>query len=450
LKIPVSPPAFGSLFNSVIESGASQALEIFNSFGPVDDKERYLHWDKIRHLEAPEGFTNEQWWAGIKFSRRKIYQSTPFQDKHSRNFNFCVPGPLQKELHWLDMHTAGTIAAQEPIANKHMKTTYLIKSLIEESISSSQLEGAVTTKDVAKEMIRQGREPKDKSEKMILNNYYAMQFIHDFKNEKLTPSMVLELHKILTEKTLEDPNKAGQFRQVEDDIHVVDEIGQVLHTPPNAEELPERLEMICAFANGELDETFVHPVVRAIILHFMIGYDHPFVDGNGRTARAVFYWSMSNANYWLMEFISISRIIKNAPSQYGKAYLNTETDENDLTYFIIHQIDVIEKAIKDLQIYLEEKMKGVEYAEELLEKNDKLRGRLNFRQLALIRHAIKHPRFIYKIKEHQNSHGISYETARSDLLQLSDKLKLLDKLKAGRSIVFAAPPELEDKLRDSS
>jgi len=221
-----------------------------------------------------------------------------------------------------------------------------------------------------------------------------------------------------------------------------------LHTPPNADELPERLEMLCAFANGDLDETFVHPVIKAIILHFMLGYDHPFVDGNGRTARALFYWSMSNANYWLMEFISISRIIKKAPAQYGKAYLYTETDENDLTYFIIHQIEVIEKAIKDLQVYLEDKMKGVEYAEELLENNSKLKGKLNFRQLALIRHAIKHPRFIYKINEHQNSHGISYETARSDLLQLSDKLKLLKKLKSGRSIVFVAPSDLEEKIRD--
>jgi Fic family protein len=62
-------------------------------------------------------------------------------------------------------------------------------------------------------------------------------------------------------------------------------------------------------------DKFIHPVVRAIILHFMIGCGHLFVDGNGRTARALFYWSVLHQKYRLMEFISISCIGR------GKAYV---------------------------------------------------------------------------------------------------------------------------------
>ena len=114
------------------------------------------------------------------------------------------------------MNAAGTITANQPVANQGMQNTYLIKSLVEEAINSSQLEGASTTRHVAKEMIRQGRDPKDKSEQMILNNFHAMQFIRDFKEDELTPSFLFELHRILTEKTLDDPEKAGVFRSEND------------------------------------------------------------------------------------------------------------------------------------------------------------------------------------------------------------------------------------------
>lgn len=52
-------------------------------------------------------------------------------------------------------------------------------------------------------------------------------------------------------------------------------------------------------------------------LHFMLGYEHPFVDGNGRVARAMFDWAMLRNGYWLFEFISVSRIIRQAPAKYA-------------------------------------------------------------------------------------------------------------------------------------
>jgi Fic family protein len=55
---------------------------------------------------------------------------------------------------------------------------------MEEAITSSQLEGAATTREVAKEMIREGRQPRDRSERMILNNYLTMQRIGAIRNDK--------------------------------------------------------------------------------------------------------------------------------------------------------------------------------------------------------------------------------------------------------------------------
>lgn len=447
--MPVQPPDFEQLIRSILDQDSKLAIRLLSGeWGPpTDSKRRYLHWDKLRHLQPPEGFTSEQWWAGVKQSRRSVKQNTPLSGKYGKPIWYCIPSNLQKELHWLDLHAAGTIQANDAITNPHTRSTYLIRSLVEESISSSQLEGASTTRHVAKEMIRQGRAPTDKSEQMIINNYHAMQFIRDIKDDPLTPSMVFELHRILTEGTLDNPEMAGRFRTEDDEIAVVDNRDQqVLHTPPDTSELESRMDVLCEFSNATDEGDFLHPVVRAILLHFMLAYDHPFVDGNGRTARALFYWSMAHQGYWLMEYISISRIIKAAPAQYSKAFLHTETDENDLTYFIIHQVEVIHQAIADLHNYLDQKMQDIGEAEQLLKANSRLK-KMNFRQLALLRHALKHPRFTYYVHEHQASHGVSYDTARKDLLGMADKFKLLMKTKQGKNYVFIAPPDLEARIK---
>lgn len=440
MRIPAFPPQT-DLDTKVLTRSSALKCNI------TDSKGRYLHWDKLRFLSPPEGSSSEQWWASIKHARRQMYKHININDPNGKSFMFLYSDEIMSSLHWLDQNASGMIGSSLPIVNSQMKNTYLIRSLIEEAITSSQLEGASTTWRVAKEMLRQGRKPSDKNEQMIYNNYIAMQFIREYKQEKLTPQILLELQKILTENTLEDESHSGYFRRVEDDVKVVSYRGDILHVPPAAELLTQRVKNLCDFSNQATSDIFLHPIIKSIILHFLIGYEHPFVDGNGRTARALFYWSMAQQNYWLIEFISISKIIKKAPVKYGKAYLHTETDENDLTYFIIHQLEIIKEAINDLYLYIDKKTKEISSAEELFSTSKKLKDKLNYRQLALIKHALKHPGFIYKITEHQNSHGIVYQTARTDLLQLSDKFNFLMKEKKGKSFVFRSPRDLTDRIQ---
>lgn len=428
--------SLGLLMNSVI--------------GPVDSKGRYLHWDKLRHLEPPQGYTPEWYWHATRQARAKLGKSLRFADKTGKPFTYCLPDTVIRDMLWISEHATGTIRGAENIRDASTQQTYLINTLIEEAISSSQLEGAATTRRVAKEMIRTGRAPQNHSEKMIFNNYRAMAFIREMKEYPLTPAMVFELHRILTDGTLaqEDTGKAGAFRQRSDDICVFSLQDELLHVPPHASELPERLQRLCDFANGneERDGQYMPPVIRAIIVHFMLGYDHPFVDGNGRTARALFYWVMSRQNFWLMEYLSISRVIKKAPAQYMQAFLHTETDDNDVTYFIVHQLAVIKQAINDLHNYLADKARQQRETEAALEHSP-LKSLLNFRQMSLLRNALKNPGAQYTIKSHQTSHGVVYQTARTDLLDLSDKYRLLQKFKSGKTDVFIAPPDLQERIQ---
>ncbi|QDX82063.1 filamentation induced by cAMP protein fic [Denitratisoma sp. DHT3] len=418
---------------------------VFQNTTPLP-KGRYLHWDEMRYRDPPPGLSRDEWWATVTISRAALMQNLPLLDKQGLPFRFATPSPVLIDLHHIDRDAAGQIrsTAGEPL--REDPNRYLMSSLIEEAITSSQLEGASTTRQIAAAMLRTGRKPADHSERMIFNNYRAMEHLRTLKHEALTPEHILELHRILTTDTLENPEEAGRLRQ-SDDVHVVDQRDDaIVHVPPDHQELPERLERLCAFANA--DETslpFVHPVLRAILLHFMIGYDHPFVDGNGRTARALFYWSMARSGYWLMEYTSISHILRRAPSRYMRAYLHTETDGNDTTYFLLHQLTTIRRAIVALHEYLGRKTQEQKETERMLAASPALRTRFNHRQVALLTHALRNTGEGYRVDAHQRSHNVVYQTARSDLLTLHE-LGLLEKAKQGNAYVFFAPPDLKDRL----
>lgn len=325
---------------------------------------------------------------------------------------------------------------------------FLVNSLMEEAIRSSQLEGATTSQRAAKEMLKSGRPPKDRSERMIANNYRALQFMRDEMGETLSPASVLELHRIVTEGTLEEPAAAGRLqRPGEERVAVFDrDDGEPIHRPPPAEQLPERIQLMCDFANqGEEEEPFIHPVIRAVLLHFWLAYDHPFIDGNGRTARILFFWLMRTRGYWLAEYLPISRFIRAAPAQYARAFMEVETDGGDTTYFLIHQLQVIERAIDDLHDYLQRKVTEVRNMERLVQDTDYLNGR----QLALLRDAIRHPELALSFESHANNHRVSHETARTDLHQLVQR-GLLTQRRKGRKHIFEPAPDLPERLKESA
>ena len=325
-------------------------------------------------------------------------------------------------------------------------------SLIEEAITSSQLEGASTTRRVAETMLREGRKPRTLSEQMIFNNFEAMQNIRNICGDTLGPAQVIELQRVLTQGTLEYPEDSGQLR-TRDDIEVVapNDERLVLHRPPRASELPERLQGLCNFANAPISGgTFIHPVVRAILLHFMIGYDHPFADGNGRTGRALFYWYMVKQGYWLTEYLSISSILRKAPAQYARAYLLTETDAGDATYFLLYQTQVMLDGLVALYRYLEQKQGEQTRLSAQLRNLHTHGNQLNHRQTALLAHALKRPDEHFTIESHQRSHQIAYATARSDLLNLAAQGLLAEASQGRRKKMFYPAADLQQKLGAST
>lgn len=414
--------------------------------GNANARHDYVHWDKLRQLTPPDGLTHEEWWLAIKIPRTSLNRPFPLTDDGGMPFVYGAPDLVARRLHHIDQRCSGEVAMPEVVtADERARRHYLVNSLMEEAIRSSQLEGATTTRKVAKEMLRDGREPRDRSERMILNNYLALRYVREQMDDRLTPEAVIELQRILADGTLDNPDAAGRLQLPrEERVAVLDSLdGTVMHNPPPAEQLPQRLRRMCDFANeADSPDRFVHPVIRAILLHFWLAYDHPFEDGNGRTARALFYWYMRTRGYWLVEYLSISKILRGAPARYSRAFLYTETDERDATYFLVHQLEVIERAVDELHAYLRRQVDEVREVEGLLKGS----GRFNHRQLALLGGALRGAEVRYSFKAHAASHGVTHETARNDLLALT-RLGLLGRQREGRRYWFGAPPDLAERLK---
>jgi Fic family protein len=439
MRKPQSPPEFGKLIAGL--SSPEALIPILEAVVSPTHDGRYFHWDDLRYRKPPGGLTHENWWLGLKMRRQSGYRSIPLKDTEGASFQFSVPDLVTDLLHQIDRGGGTFLEIPEQVTNAEQRDRYVVRSLMEEAITSSQMEGAVTTREVAKKMLAEGRKPGNRSERMIVNNYMTMRRIVEMKDEMLTPEMVLQVHREISLDALDTPDAPGRLRREDEDVQISDLEGTVFHRPPAAGTLAARLEAMCDFANGKTPAHFVHPVIRGIILHFWLAYDHPFVDGNGRTARALFYWHMLHSGYWLFEFISISQFLNKAPVQYGTAFLHTETDQNDLTYFIIHQAEIIRRALIELHDYIGRKSAEARTCITALEKHPEL----NHRQQALIAHAVRHPGFAYSIAGHGARHAIVYQTARTDLLKLA-KLKLLEQKKAGRALVFVAPKDLKARL----
>ena len=420
---------------------SEENLKYYHRYKEVDSKGRYIYWDKIKYHAKSNSDDPLMAWYAVKFHRLSGRKIVNLYNKKNEFFKYSIHSLLESNLYKISEFSRDGLMPTDSIGS-----SYLFSSLvIEEAISSSQLEGASTTRRVAKEMIVSAREPKSPDERMVVNNYFLMKEVKKVKNDRLTVDMILNFHEIATQGLDENGVVAGQTR-VDDEIFIGDNDGNNIYQPPKYEEVIARLEQLCNFANkSHLEDDFINPIIKAIILHFMIGYIHPFSDGNGRTARGLFYWFMLKSGYDYFEYISISKLLKDAPVKYAKSYLYTQYDDNDLNYFIYYQVDIILRAIDELQKFLEKKIKEFEELTYIL-KDSSLIGKLNFIQKDIIKKAIKSPGRVFRANEVSVDYDISANTARKYLNELV-KYKVLISAKDGRQIRYIAPENLHKILK---
>lgn len=392
-----------TLLNAVMMGVDADLVPIINKINTD-----YEYWDKVKYKPLPKGYTPEMLWTFVKASR--LRGMIPVWDKYG--INLCVTSQMQRICHDFDMKF-GSFWEADNDSQSSEKKYYLSSSLMEEAIYSSKMEGASTTRIVAKEMLRKKKTPQNKAQQMIVNNYTTIQYIVEHKDEPLTEKGLLYIHRLMTEKTLDNPEDAGRFRTNNDVVvaNMVD--GDIVHTPPAFEEIPEFVTTLCDFFNNDDQGTFIHPIIKGIVIHFMVAYMHPFVDGNGRTARALFYWYMLKENYKLTEYMSISRVIAKSKTSYEKSFRYTENDGNDMGYFVAYNLRALEISFQQLRDYIQRKQREKKAASAFMKA-----GNINQRQALVLQRLTEEPDTIFTVKDLQEQFSVSSMTARKDLSDL--------------------------------
>lgn len=373
-------------------------------------KAQYEYWtrEEMRH-RAPEDLSFEDTWQQIETQRRAA-PTVPLADQDGKLFRLSITAKMQELLHRIDTKGADSMFSD---VEGSVRMQIVAETLISEALRSSQIEGAVTTFAIAAKLAKEQRAPRTKDERMVLNNYRAMQWILRDRSRPYTNDLMCELHKIITEEALDShPDSAGRVRdgRVAVRDHATD---QVIYEAPPPELVPGYLRFLELWLNDRSEFDFLHPIIRASVLHFYFVYVHPFFDGNGRTARALFYHHVLRHGYDSFRYLSISSAIHKHRGRYYEAIKRSE-DEGDLTPFVLFSCEVVSEAIEGVRSRL-----ATEFATKRLE--DRLAEKsivVNERQARLIRNCLKQTGRRVSIRDHERNEHVVYETARKDFMAL--------------------------------
>lgn len=419
---------------------ASKLGEKLLQFVQGVNEPRYLYWDEIKYKEIPEGLISEEAWFLIRQFRALLSRVTPIKAEKGEYFKWVRLPYLEESLHKIDISSGGQVLATMDVLSGVNKQKFISRGILEEAIASSQLEGAHTTRQVAKKMIIERREPRNKDEQMILNNYnMIIKIDEDYKNQQLSETILFELHRMITQKTVSEEEQ-GRLRKDSDKIVVQGLIGAqeyITHIPPKEDFVKEEIRKLIDYANDENEEKFLHPIIKAIFLHFWFGYLHPFTDGNGRLARALFYWYLLRKNYWTFMYLPISMTIKRAPIQYAMAYIYSEQDSLDITYFFDFHIRKIIQALNDFNEYVSRKILENREIDRILSKDMNLAERQKY----LIHHLISENNTYTTVTSHSTLNNISRQTAAKDIKRL-EKIGLIVGAREGKYIKYRATQKL--------
>jgi Fic family protein len=425
-------------------------LELWSKVSPklcgFSSKGDYLSWDEFITRTPELKGHKEAAWSLLKLKRNLeiIDNLFAYKPDGSMSLTFYSISSLVHKIHKIErLSTLKHLKLQGNDSQRYLTTSLIM----EESISSAQMEGAATTRPVAKELLSTGREPRDFSERMIINNYQLMKFAKASILEPLTMELIQKFNMVATQEVSENDHIAGMIREGDIAVRSVTD-DEIIHQAPDADKVRPLLMSLCVFANEEHDGAeFIHPIVKAIILHFMIGYIHPFADGNGRTARALFYWFMLKSGYDNFEFISISSLLKSSKNRYARAFVKSEVDEFDLTHFIDFNMAIIIRALESFTTFMQKKIEEIERTRLDLYKSPYFRE-FKHAHITIIKKALEDAGREFTVKEWQTEFNVTAAASRGYLDKLVDlNLLIKSKEKGSRQYKYLAPRNLKERLK---
>lgn len=211
----------------------------------------------------------------------------------------------------------------------------------------------------------------------VINYRNVLKYIDELREKdeelRVTEGIVKHLHKLTVEKIL-PKEECGDYRQTKVVIKN-SQTGEVTFSPPPAIEVPYLVEGFLHWLGGPQTKD-LHPVLQAGITHYELVRIHPFLDGNGRVARAVAIFVLFKEGYDVKKFFSLEEHYDKDAAGYYAALKSAE--DGDLTEWLEYFTEGL--ALELLEI--KEKVQN-------LSVDLKLKKNLGGRQIALSSRQIK-------------------------------------------------------------
>lgn len=287
-------------------------------------------------------------------------------------------------------------------------------TLILEAHHSTHIEGTEINFEQAQDILS-GKKVKGVSrddEKELLNYKKAMDFIAKYlgKDDPTSEGLVRELHKILVRGVRGGEAQAGAYRKIQN--YVANSLTkEVIYTPPAPFEVPHLMREFVEWVNENVAE--VSPVLIAGIVQFQLVNIHPFVDGNGRTARVLSTLVLYKTGYDFKRLFTVSEYYDKDRPAYYNAIQSVRRNDMDMTVWLEYFVDGLRLQMKEIQ----EKGKKIVGADKVVKQfGDK---GINDRQAKIIRYIVINGKITNE--ECQNVCGSIRRTATRDLSSLVQK-----------------------------
>jgi Fic family protein len=384
--------------------------------------ENYLALDEIKHRLENEQLRHD--WASIRariLTNRKTGAIPLFLESIDKKFWFFPADCILRKAH--EIEKIGQ-ELHDLISHASFQKDFYLDSTIEEAISSAIYEGANSTRAKAQQLIAAKARPKNKDEWMLLNNFEAMQWIKRSSANDVSLELIRNVHEIVTRNTLEaeDLDFAGKFRN--DQVFVHSKTFEVKHEGIPHDKiigaLTEAIELTTK------NSRYFPAILKGVLLHYFIAYIHPLFDGNGRTARTLFYFKAIKNKLNFVELLSVSAYLKNHGRRYERSFEKVIDHDLDITYFIDFNLDALMKAIEKVRTKVEFLLKV---------PNLKLIYKLSDFQIGLLQKTVLHPFSKTDAEGYASTISRSREIARQELKQLKD-LGFMKEAKDGKRFVY--------------
>jgi len=287
------------------------------------------------------------------------------------------------------------------------------KTLILESHHSTHIEGTALSLKQAKEIL-DGKKVKGVNhddEKELLNYKKAMDFLSKYlgKEDPVTEGIVRELHKITVRGVRGEKAEPGNYRRIQNYV-VNSRTKEVIYTPPAPLEVPRLMREFTEWINKAED---VSPVLVAGIAQFQFVHIHPFVDGNGRTARLLSTLILYKTGYDFKRLFTISEYYDKDRPSYYQAIQSVRQNNMDMTVWLAYFVEGLRSQMAEIQ----EKGKKIIGSEKIVKSLQS--HNLNDRQEKIIRYLVINERI--DNEQCQRLCGSIRRTATRDLASLVQK-----------------------------